>query len=1484
MLRRAGDLYRGLLRRDDLRRGGGGEGIVPVGHVFDGGRIASGGGQQTIGNRRVIVRPCNRVLVRVDDGFPVQHRELRLLFGSVVQEGELRRLDLGRDGLGGDGHGNRRCVHVYAGVVGGPVYLIIDGVNTCVSPGRNIGGEAGPIQRIDQEAHITHARRDQLLGLSVVGQRVDFRGIGGNRRVRPGDVRSHCVGVADGVFGRRVRVSHLNLGGIQRDRFPRAHARGFKGGGDAGRVDGHHVAVDCGDAGRGHGGTCRTVKGLISDHNGSRNRLGLGGEGPLAGDGQIVRVSWVGGRDGDLAHACNLHLAGGRVHGGGTCRNPSHRAAAGASAGGQRERITVDGGSGLALDHQRGLRRLPDGEGGGVGGGGGQIVVAACGVGDGNGVGALVCRSGVVTCPIVLRYRHDRLDLPLRELDSDCRHLHFAVILKAVGGQFNGDVGQRLALDGHGHGLHCEIVVVFISHNLVIDGIIPRFGDLGDGRVIPACCAVQRVQHFAAAGRAWDQELMGLAVVGDNSRGRGRSKHNIRLFDHKCHRTRHGVIAARLVDNVDHSGITTGVYVVRVADLIFVCADQFILVNDCNRGLFGVAVIGVADKRVPILVKQRDERGRHRLGGDGDLHLTHIGVAVVGVALHLIIYRVISGVGLGWDGFQIGVWIVLCQRIHHCTAGPRAWGHQLLVSGIEGKRVARRFRGGGDFGLLLLNLKRYCNRGVFKGVVAVGLRRDGHSGSTHIDIVAVRHCILTGRNHCGAVSFLQRDDRLLGGAVVDIGASAVGLHCQALAAQLNCGIHRLFGDLRLHALGGFAGIIGRLLNAVPDGIFARVGALREVDGVGAVLAQGVFHNYASRVYHRPGGNQGLLSAVVGRCRGNRRGCDLGDRLADGRLDGEAGVGNAVVLGILTGDICVRCNYGHGLIHPGIRTVKFAGQFGNDNLIPGQNALFHISVDRGGHFAVIVLILCRHDGGDGLLLCGEGQEGNRVLVVGQAGDRVRTGFGGFHRGLSVTDDGDQPAVLVHLRNGHTVNVYGLPSNKTITRASGGTQDKFVPVDKGVGLLGDGQRRLLLEGDLERNRNCGNVIVTARFVVNDNFCRLIRSTHVLIVFIGHAVLACRQNGISVLDCDRRLFPVAVILVFRLRQLHHGGDRLALNLYAGDLGGGNRVVVAGHRRGHLHRVPDLISSGIGAGGNCGVVETVFTFRKSDLQTVVHRHRFQRARSHQLLLRTVVNRLCGYRGQGNGADFADRQRDGLAGGRLVVRPLRECDHNVISTGVSGQAVCVGTAAPLRPVRIPELVVQIHTGGRLYIDGYRRQIVLFHRTAIIVQLYRGGLGSGIPFQNRPFQLVSGKFVVLFKGSVVCFTGNGNRNGKAGIAHSGLCFIRHGVIGVQGQRLCGPFRRYRDSSVFGLDRFVIGQNLQTVPIHRNGSFILAEAADSRAVLGKGVGTRFGILRCAERTLPAVGCGAGVGGVDFARMLCTGSHDNLSGPRYVRFRD
>ena len=93
------------------------------------------------------------------------------------------------------------------------------------------------------------------------------------------------------------------------------------------------------------------------------------------------------------------------------------------------------------------------------------------------------------------------------------------------------------------------------------------------------------------------------------------------------------------------------------------------------------------------------------------------------------------------------------------------------------------------------------------------------------------------------------------------------------------------------------------------------------------------------------------------------------------------------------------------------------------------------MDRGGIIAVIVLILRRHGGGDGLLAGGKRPGCGGVLVVGHTGVRVRAGLGGFHRGLAIADDSDMSA-LVHRRHVRTINLYNLPGDKAVARTAGG----------------------------------------------------------------------------------------------------------------------------------------------------------------------------------------------------------------------------------------------------------------------------------------------------------------------------------------------------------------------------------------------------------------------------------------------------------------
>ena len=141
--------------------------------------------------------------------------------------------------------------------------------------------------------------------------------------------------------------------------------------------------------------------------------------------------------------------------------------------------------------------------------------------------------------------------------------------------------------------------------------------------------------------------------------------------------------------------------------------------------------------------------------------------------------------------------------------------------------------------------------GVFKRVVSAVPGRGGDGGGAHVDIAAVRHRILAGRDHGGAIR--QSDSRFLGAAVVD----------KPVLVQRDDGRHRLFGNLHVHAGRSKAGVIGGLHDTVPDGVNARVDALGETGGIGSGLAQGVLHIYARCVYHRPGADQHLIGPIVG---------------------------------------------------------------------------------------------------------------------------------------------------------------------------------------------------------------------------------------------------------------------------------------------------------------------------------------------------------------------------------------------------------------------------------------------------------------------------------------------------------------------------------------------------------------------------------------------------------------------------------------------
>ena len=159
--------------------------------------------------------------------------------------------------------------------------------------------------------------------------------------------------------------------------------------------------------------------------------------------------------------------------------------------------------------------------------------------------------------------------------------------------------------------------------------------------------------------------------------------------------------------------------------------------------------------------------------------------------------------------------------------------------------------------------------------------------------------------------------------------------------------------------------------------------------------------------------------------------------------------------IFAGNRFARYIYGHRFIHTGVFVFKGAGQTFNIDDIPRQNALFHNSMDSGVRIGVIEFIIRRHGGGDGLLTRGKRPGCDGILVIGHAGHGVLAGFGGSHRGITITDDGDLSTVLVHRCHVLAVNRYDLPGDEAVARTAGRTQSKLISVNDGIGLFGDGQ---------------------------------------------------------------------------------------------------------------------------------------------------------------------------------------------------------------------------------------------------------------------------------------------------------------------------------------------------------------------------------------------------------------------------------------------
>ena len=382
-------------------------------------------------------------------------------------------------------------------------------------------------------------------------------------------------------------------------------------------------------------------------------------------------------------------------------------------------------------------------------------------------------------------------------------------------------------------------------------------------------------------------------------------------------------------------------------------------------------------------------------------------------------------------------------------------------------------------------------------------------------------------------------------------------------------------------------------------------------------------------------------------------------------------------------------------------------------------------------------------------------------------------------------------------------------------------------------------------------------------------MIRSAYVPVVHVLKLVLGFRQDGfqLPVLDRDLGLLMPAVIQVCILGQGDIRRDLLALDFHVTDLGGTDGSIVVRH----LYLVPDRVIPRVGAGGDGGGVSTIFSRCKFDLQAVRYRCGVQRARSNQLLLRAVVNRLHGGGGRDDRADLADGQRERIADSGLKVLHFREADNHVIGARVGGQAILV-TGIALLFVGILEILLQIIFGGQ-DIDLHRRKVACLHRLTVIVHVYLNGLSRGIPLQCRPVLTHS---VNLGEGPAEGDTGDRHCNFTGVftglIVHPIVSILHQFLTGAVGQGNCNFY-------LFRLDRAVIDQISQITLVYNNLDPVAAEARSSPVLL-EVKRTRFRLCYSAGVAGPCMGGGTSIVRTAFIGMVHALTNGNLPRRRHI----
>ena len=315
-------------------------------------------------------------------------------------------------------------------------------------------------------------------------------------------------------------------------------------------------------------------------------------------------------------------------------------------------------------------------------------------------------------------------------------------------------------------------------------------------------------------------------------------------------------------------------------------------------------------------------------------------------------------------GERRAVVVVLIKGILHVAIDCGAACHKGLFPSVIGQgprlRLTRQ-RGGSS-----LDGEEYdllCDVVVPVGVVGDG---DFCGIRTHIDIVAVLHRVLTGRNLHTAV--LDHHVGLLRSAVV----------VERLAGQLDdrvCHIFRFDGHLHADCGTVLVVAVGIGLGLVPDGVGTRVSLLGNgQDIVGSVPGIG-----EGTVCRRDAGDQRLRIAVVGQLR-ICRSCQTGGLRGDG---GCRERGKFDVVPVVAGE---SAGNGDGLVRSHIGVAEFTGQnaIKVDGVTIQQVAVFPPDNQIGAVGFIIHLVPGGHDGRDRLLFRTErpGDGAFTVVSIGQ----------------------------------------------------------------------------------------------------------------------------------------------------------------------------------------------------------------------------------------------------------------------------------------------------------------------------------------------------------------------------------------------------------------------------------------------------------------------------------------------------------------------